>query len=201
MGVGEQRVRVVAGEFRGRKLVAPKGENTRPTTDRVRESLFSALTSIMGPGLGGASVLDPFAGTGALGLEALSRGASDVTFYESDRHALEALRRNIATLGVERRCRVLSADAVSAMTRGAVPGAPFALLLLDPPYRLGSDEIDRALLGLLGSDLLEPDAIISYEHASRVGWEPPEGIEAVSAKRYGSTLIDLARYSKGAGSE
>src|SRR5664279_152383 len=102
MAVGEQRMRIVAGQYRGRRLAAPKGDDTRPTTDRVREALFSSLHSHAGANLGGGSALDAFAGSGALGFEALSRGIEHVTFLEREKAALSMLKANAETLGATR---------------------------------------------------------------------------------------------------
>jgi 16S rRNA (guanine966-N2)-methyltransferase len=193
-------MRIVAGEFKGRRLQAPPGETTRPTTDRVREALFSSLTSLAGPRLGGGSALDAFAGSGALGLEALSRGISSVTFVETDRAALGALNANVRALGVGGRTYVVAGDMHLLAQRGGLHGRPFSLLLLDPPYRLDAVEIARLISGLVVHDLLEEGAFVVYEHArsTHVTW--PAGISAVTTKRYGSTEIDVATYERGAGS-
>ncbi len=129
------RVRIVAGAWRGRALVAPKGVNTRPTADRVRQALFDMLLHAPWGGrdtVAGACVLDVFAGTGAFGLEALSRGAAHTTFIEHDPAALAALRANIAACRAEGRCDVLAIDAL-AVGRGRAAN----LVFLDPPYRSG----------------------------------------------------------------
>lgn len=196
MDVGEQRMRIVAGEFRGRRIVAPKGETTRPTTDRVREALFSSLTSITGPGLGAGSALDAFAGSGALGLEALSRGVERVVFVESDRGAREALQANISALGVARRTSVISGDVLAVAQRGALLGAPFSLLLLDPPYRLAPSAIAQLVSALAAHDLLKDGAVITYEHAlgSQIEW--PTEVLVLTSKRYGKTEIDVAVYER-----
>jgi 16S rRNA (guanine966-N2)-methyltransferase len=200
MGVGEQRVRIVAGEFRGRRIEAPKGQDTRPTTDRVREALFSSLGSIAGPGLGGGSALDAFAGTGALGLEALSRGVDSVTFIECDRAALAAVRRNIETCGVQSRTRLVTGDAVALAGRGAIPGGPFALLLLDPPYRLDAGEVATVISQLVVHDLLGDEALIMLERASDTEPVWPEGVRVLTQKRYGTTSVDIAIWERGEGS-
>src|SRR5919202_3353208 len=127
-------MRIIAGRHRGRRLLAPVGRGTRPTADRVRQALFDMLWHAPWAGrarIEGARVLDAFAGTGALGLEALSRGAAAATFLETDKAALAALRANIAACREEARCRVLAADAMKP-PRAA---APCDLLFLDPPYR------------------------------------------------------------------
>ena len=193
-------MRIVAGEFRGRRLEAPKGEGTRPTTDRVREAVFSALSSIAGPGLGGGAALDAFAGTGALGLEALSRGIDSVTFVERDRAALASIRRNIETLGVGGRTQVVVGDALACAAKASLPGGPFSLLLLDPPYRLDADEVATMISQLVAHDLLGDEALIVLERASgtQVIW--PAGVSLLTEKRYGTTAVDIAVYDGGEGS-
>lgn len=153
-------MRIIAGEWRGRKLVAPKGEATRPTADRARETLFAMLTSRLGD-FEGLQVADLFAGSGALGLEALSRGAAHCLFVEQDRAALETIRANITTLGAAARTRV---EAGSVMALRAVT-KPLDLILLDPPYLSGAGEValDRLLrLGWIG-----PETWIALETATR----------------------------------
>jgi 16S rRNA (guanine966-N2)-methyltransferase len=193
-------MRIVAGEFRGRRLEAPKGEGTRPTIDRVREAVFSSLASIAGPDLGGGAALDAFAGTGALGLEALSRGVESVTFVEQDRAALQAVKRNIETLGVVARTRVVTGDAFACAARGAIPGGPFSLLLLDPPYRLDAGEVATLISQLAVHDLLADEALIVLERASGTEAIWPDGISVLTQKRYGTTAVDIAIYDKGEGS-
>jgi 16S rRNA (guanine966-N2)-methyltransferase len=196
MDVGEQRMRIVAGEFRGRSFVAPKGDTTRPTTDRVREALFSSLTSIAGSGLGAGNALDAFAGSGALGLEALSRGVERVVFVESDRAACATLQANIAALDAGPRTNVISGDVMTLAQRGALLGAPFSLLLLDPPYRLAPSAIAELISALASHDLLKDGALITYEHALRSQIEWPAGVSALTTKRYGKTEIDIAVYER-----
>lgn len=141
-------MRIIAGEWRGRKLTAPKGDSTRPTADRTRETLFSMLTSRLGS-FEGLSVLDLFAGSGALGLEALSRGAEHCLFVEQDKAALDAIRANIAALDCRSRTTV---SAGSVMSLGPAK-EPHDLILLDPPYGTGAASValDRMLrLGWIG---------------------------------------------------
>ena len=164
-------VRVVAGEFKGRKLVAPDSHGTRPTTDRVREAIFNALTSL--DVLVDATVADLYAGSGALGLEALSRGAGHCTFIEKDRAALSAIHANIATLGVVGRTRVMSGDAL-VMARGLIVDVAFA----DPPY--GFDHWATLL------DHLTARFIVA-ESGSPV--DAPYGWAQARAKRYGRTWV------------
>ena len=141
-------MRVVAGEWRGRKLVAPKGEATRPTADRTRETLFNMLVSRIGD-FDGLTVADLFAGSGALGLEALSRGATSCRFVEQDKSAIDAIRANISALGARERTEV-TIGSVMALGPAKVP---FDLILLDPPYGTGAAGValDRLLrLGWIG---------------------------------------------------
>ena len=193
-------MRVVAGSYRGRMLSAPKGDQTRPTTDRVRESLFSSLVSLLGAELGGGAALDAFAGSGALGIEALSRGCSTATFVEEDRAAVRALKGNLESLGAQGRSRVVEGDVLSLAQRCAVPGGPFSLLLLDPPYRLAWCDIEGLTSALVRCGLLDDGAVIVFEHASNRTVEWPSGFDLVTRKKYGSTEIDIVVYQRGAGS-
>lgn len=143
-------MRIIAGEWRGRKLAAPKGEATRPTADRARETLFAMLTSRLGD-FEGLQVADLFAGSGALGLEALSRGAASCLFVEQDRAAVDVIRANIAALGAGAKTRV---EAGSVMQLRAAT-KPLDLILADPPYQSGAGEValDRLLrLGWIGPE-------------------------------------------------
>lgn len=189
-------MRIVAGTYRGRSLVAPKGAATRPTTDRVREAVFSALTALEGSDLGGGEALDAFAGSGALGLEALSRGITRVTLVESSRGAVAAVKRNVAALDAGACARIVVGDVFASAERGLLPGGPFSLLLLDPPYTLSGSEIARLVAILAGHELLEDRALIVYEHASGTAVTWPEGVSPVARKRYGSTEVDIARYER-----
>lgn len=152
-------MRIIAGAWRGRRLAAPAGPGTRPTADRVRQALFDMLLHAPWGGravLEGASVLDAFAGTGALGLEALSRGAAAATFIERDAAALAALRANIAACGADAGARVLAADATQPPR-----GDPCTLVFLDPPY--GADLVARAVAALGAAGWIAPRALIVAE--------------------------------------
>ncbi len=141
-------MRIIAGEWRGRKLTAPKGDGTRPTADRARETLFAMLTSRLGD-FEGLQVADLFAGSGALGLEALSRGAAHCLFVEQDRAAVDVIRANITALGAQARARV----EVGSVMQLRAASAPLDLILVDPPYQSGAGEValDRLLrLGWIG---------------------------------------------------
>jgi 16S rRNA (guanine966-N2)-methyltransferase len=149
-------MRVISGEWRGRKLLAPKGDATRPTADRARETLFSMLTSRLGS-FEGLAVADLFAGSGALGIEALSRGAATCLFAEQDRDALDVLRGNLSTLGATARADV---RAGSVLGLGPAPRA-YDLLMLDPPYGTGAASVALDKLNRLG--WIGPDSWVSVE--------------------------------------
>jgi len=143
-------MRIISGQWRGRKLIAPKGEATRPTADRMRETLFSMLMSRLGD-FEGLRVADLFAGSGALGLEALSRGAASCLFVEQDRAAVDAIRANITTMGARDQARV----EVGSATQLRAAAQPLDLILIDPPYHSGAGEValDRLLrLGWIGAE-------------------------------------------------
>jgi 16S rRNA (guanine966-N2)-methyltransferase len=173
-------MRVIAGTARGRQLVAPQGATTRPTPDRVREATFNALGSL--GAVVDAEVLDLFAGSGAMGIEALSRGAAGATFVDHDRAAISAIEANLATCGLTAAAQVVPAR-VDRFLEG-IGARRWDLALLDPPYaHTAGDWLD--LLDRLPADLavLESDRPI----------EPPFGWEVVRAKRYGTTHITIAR--------
>jgi 16S rRNA (guanine966-N2)-methyltransferase len=178
-------VRIIAGAWRGRTLLAPPGEATRPTSDRAREALFSMLQSRLGS-FDGLEVADPFAGTGALGLEALSRGAARCTFAETDRTALETLKRNAAALGAGDRADIRSLDG----TR--LSGGPFHLVLMDPPY--GSGLGSRALAHMIQAAALAPGALISLETA-RTDQPDLLGCELLAERNYGKARLRLLRWA------
>ncbi len=191
-------MRIVAGRYRGRTLKAPPGDTTRPTTDRVREAVFSAIASIVGGDLGGGTVLDAFAGSGALGLEALSRGCSHAVFAEQDRAALVVVRGNIAALGASEAVSVVSGDVFLLAQRGSLPRTPYSLLLLDPPYRLDPARVASLVSDIALNGQLEEGAVVVWEHAAGIRVEWPEGLSACRSKRYGTTEVDIAVFEKGA---
>lgn len=170
---------------RGRRLVVPQGLDVRPTSDRVREATFNALGSL--DAVVDARVLDLFAGTGALGIEALSRGASEAVFVEPARQAIEALRTNLDSLAMAERSRVRSTTADVYLAGSVDLDAPFDLVLCDPPYRY--DEWP-ALLGAV-APILSPDAWVVIESDRSV--ELPEGWEVAREKAYGGTVVGVAR--------
>jgi 16S rRNA (guanine966-N2)-methyltransferase len=175
----------VAGVAGGRRLtVPPKG--TRPTSERVREALFNAIESALD--LDGASVLDLYAGSGALGLEALSRGAARVTFVESDRNALTVLRRNVAAVDIPG-AQVVPGRVLSALEAGTTQ--PYDVVLADPPYAVTDEDLRAVLIALAG--WTTPGALVVVERSSRSAdpdW--PEPLEALRVKRYGDTALHWA---------
>lgn len=189
-------MRIVSGTLRGRPLKAPEGRQTRPTTDRVREALFSSLFSQLGT-FDGVRVLDAFAGSGALGLEALSRGADAAVFYETDRSALRALEGNIAACGLTGpRCGLHRCDVMKApFPSGA--GA-FGLVFLDPPYATSAAAVMGLLQRLADAGALAPGAVAVYEHDARdaqaVQTAAAEaGFAVTASKAYGKTSVSFLK--------
>ncbi len=192
-------MRIVGGQLGGRRIAAPRGRVTRPTSDRVREAIFDILASSLGNDLGQPGVLDAFAGSGALGLEALSRGARGATFVESDRIAFDLLRANLRMLDLDARATAVRADVQRLARKGSVPGGPFALLFVDPPYRIGSPLV-AGVLGDLGRfGLLEPGAVVVWEHAASLLVQWPDGFDEQTSRKYGDTAVSLASWRGGAG--
>jgi 16S rRNA (guanine966-N2)-methyltransferase len=192
--MGEQRVRIVGGTMRGRKLAAPKGEGTRPTSDRVREALMSSLINRLGAGLGGGAALDLFAGSGALGFEALSRGASRVVFVERDRGALATIAQNAADMGVTDKVTIVSGDALGAAMKRVPAMGPFSLLFCDPPYRIDQDRVATVLETLGRSGAIAMGAPLAWEHGAGGAVPEPEGFAQERTYRYGDTAITLLRF-------
>jgi 16S rRNA (guanine966-N2)-methyltransferase len=177
-------VRIVAGSLRGRVLRAPTGAATRPTSEKVREAIFAIL-----PDVGGARVLDLFAGSGALGLEALSRGAVHATFVDAARAALTAVRTNVRALGLEDRSAIVQADAVAFAARAAA--SPWDVVFVDPPY---ASELAIRAVGAIPAANLNENAVIVIEHDRRNS--PPETIGSLlqtDQRRYGDTLVSFYR--------
>lgn len=175
-------MRVTGGRHAGRSLRAPRGRSVRPTADRVRESLFARLGE-----LDGAEVLDLFAGTGALGIEALSRGAARAVFVERARAPLTCLEANLDELGLEPRSRVLAGSVASALVRLEGEGARFHLVLVDPPY--ASAEVEAVLRGLVSRRLLATGATVVVESGRRQPLPEVAGLACLDERRYGETLI------------
>lgn len=190
-------MRIIAGEWRGRKLSEPHGrEVTRPTTDRVREACASMVDSALAGGIEAARVLDAFAGSGAMGMEMLSRGALFAAFFDIDRRAAGLVRKNLESMGCAgARYRVTSGDVLAMSNRGRLFGAPFNLVILDPPYDFDPADVSAFVERLAASGSLTDDALVLYEHASaKPGLDPLDFIEERD-KRYGSTSVQLLRRS------
>ena len=171
--------RIVAGTHGGRRLRVPTGSGTRPTADRAREGLFSSLQSLLD--LDGASVLDLYAGSGALGLEALSRGAASATLVERDPKALVALRRNVADLGLP--AVVVDADVPSYLARDT--DERYDVVLLDPPYDVDVDPV----LAALPPWLAEGAVVVAERRTRGPAPTPPEGLEGVRSRKYGEATL------------
>ncbi|RYC12893.1 16S rRNA (guanine(966)-N(2))-methyltransferase RsmD [Nocardioides zhouii] len=178
--------RIIGGTAGGRRLETPRGQSTRPTSDRVREALFSAIEARTGS-LDGLRFLDLYAGSGAVGLEARSRGAGVVTMVEQDRRTAALITRNAGALGFSR-ARVVAAPVSTVLQ--SPPAAPYDLVFSDPPYPTPDEDVDGDLLALVAQGWLVPGALVVVERAakrSRVTW--PEGIVEDRTKRYGETML------------
>ena len=190
-------MRIVAGEFRGRTIAAPDGEGTRPTTDRVREALFSSLYSLRG-GFDDAVVLDAFAGSGALGLEALSRGARFAVFYERDPKAMAVCEDNARALGVRSGSfECVKRDVMQNPPEGQEP--PFDLVFLDPPYAFAPEDVAGLIESMRGNGALSDDAIVVYEHAIKTTRETTAafgaaGLHIVASRKYGKTSVTVVDF-------
>ena len=176
-------MRIVGGRLGGRILAGPKSQAIRPTSDRLRESLFNILAHGHGDPVTGARVLDLFAGTGALGLEAMSRGARFALFIDDGAEARALLRQNVEALGLGGVTRIFRRDATKL--GAAHPVEPFSLAFLDPPYRRGLAE--RALGSLAAGGWLTPDALVVVEEAADAGFQTPDGFTATDRRRYDDT--------------
>jgi 16S rRNA (guanine966-N2)-methyltransferase len=182
-------MRIVGGRLRSRALAAPKTQAIRPTSDRLREALFNVLAHAYGDPVTGARVLDLFAGTGALGLEAISRGAAFALFVDSGAQARALLRENIAALGVGGVTRIFRRDATRL--GAAHPLEPFSLVFADPPYGQGLAE--RALASARAGGWLTPDALIVVEESAQSKFAPPEGFAELERRRYDATELIVLR--------
>jgi len=183
-------MRIVAGKFRGKQLTAPSDLSIRPTADRVRESMFNILSSRLGPDFEGRRVLDLFAGTGALGLEALSRGASHVTFVDTGAEARGLIRDHIEAFGAGGIAKLLRRDATALGPVGNI--RPFDLVFLDPPYGRGLGE--AALMSLRESGWLAPNAILVFEESNDAVIDWPRGFELEDRREYGAAAVHLLKF-------
>ncbi|MBL1068397.1 16S rRNA (guanine(966)-N(2))-methyltransferase RsmD [Streptomyces sp. 7-21] len=179
--------RVIAGTAGGRRLAVPPGGGTRPTSDRAREGLFSTWAALWGP-LSGARVLDLFSGSGAVGLEALSRGAAHALLAESDARAARTIRENIRALGLPgAELRPVRAEQLAA---SPPEGGAYDLAFLDPPYAFGDDAVGEILLTLRRQGWLAGDAVVTVERSTRAGeFRWPAGFTGLRARRYGEGTL------------
>ncbi|MFD8299414.1 16S rRNA (guanine(966)-N(2))-methyltransferase RsmD [Streptomyces bauhiniae] len=176
--------RVIAGTAGGRRLAVPPGTGTRPTSDRAREALFSTWQSLLGAPLNGERVLDLYAGSGAVGLEALSRGAAHTLLVEADARAARTVRDNVRSLGLPG--AEVRAGKAEQVIRTAPPAAPYNLAFLDPPYAVSDDDLREILLTLRSGGWLTAEALVTVERGTRGGeFHWPEGFEPIRSRRYG----------------
>lgn len=180
-------MRIIAGEMRSRTIVAPKGTDTRPTLDRTRESLFNILAAEVPE----SRVLDLYAGSGALALEAISRGAQSAVLCDCSREAARAIRQNIAALRVEDRACFLQMQDMQAVALLSREGAAFDLVFLDPPYRLDTVPACHALAQ---AHVLLPEALVVIEHAAATPPEPGAAFVLTDRRAYRDTMISFYRY-------
>jgi 16S rRNA (guanine966-N2)-methyltransferase len=183
-------MRIVGGRWKGRVLQTPDGRAIRPTSDRLREAIFNVLAHAHDDACAGARVIDLFAGTGALGLEALSRGADFALFVEENPSARALIRGNVEALGAGGVTRIFRRDATKV--GDAPPGAPFTLAFLDPPYRKGL--VTQALDALARGGWLAANALIVVEEEAEAAIEWPEGFTLDERRAYGGTQVVFARY-------
>ena len=181
-------MKIIAGNHKGRKLASLPGKTTRPTSGKVREAIFS----IVADRIEDAAILDLFAGTGAFGLEAISRGASHAVFIDSDRKGIEVIRKNITACGENDRSTVLAADVAGGLRRLALSGGTFDLVFMDPPYN--RQAVQPALESLAASGILARGAIVAIEHDKNE--KIPEDIvdmEVTDRRKYGKTLVTFMK--------
>ena len=187
-------MRIVSGALRGRNIATPPGQGTRPTSDRARQAVFNILEhAAWAPELQGLRVIDLFAGSGALGFEAISRGAGFCLFVETDEAARGAIRENIDAYGLFGATRIHRRDATDLGLKPAGDGAPFDLAFLDPPYRQGLGEL--ALEKLAAGGWLAEGAIVVFERGATESPFEAEGFEALDARDYGAARVQFLRFS------
>jgi 16S rRNA (guanine966-N2)-methyltransferase len=180
-------MRIVAGKFRGKALTSPDDGSIRPTADRVRESMFNILASRLGPSFAGLRVLDLFAGTGALGLEALSRGAANVVFVDTGVEARGLIRDHIEAFGAGGVTKLLRRDATSLGDAGTM--GPVDLVFLDPPYGMGLGE--QALVALKNGGWLKPETVLVLEEGCEVTINLPDGFALDDRREYGAAAVHI----------
>lgn len=185
-------IRLVSGRLRGRRIQVPQS-GSRPTSERVRAAVFDALRGYVD--LEEARVLDLYAGSGALAFEAVSRGAAAAVLVEQAAVAVRALRANVASLGLDGQARIQSGKVLQALA-GPAPAQPYDVVLADPPYDIGQQEVDEVVLRLASEGWLDPDGILVLERSSRSAptvW--PEGLELARSYLYGDTRVEFAQHA------
>ena len=176
--------RVIAGRAGGRRLAVPPGHGTRPTSDRAREGLFSTWQALLGGPLDGERVLDLYAGSGAVGLEALSRGAGHALLVEADARAARTVRENVRALGLPG--AEVRAGKAEQIIQTSAPADPYDIVFLDPPYAVSDDDLREILLTLRSGGWLAADALVTVERSTRGGeFSWPDGFDAIRTRRYG----------------
>lgn len=188
-------MRIIAGEHRGRNIVAPDGLDTRPTTDRVRESIMSSLFSMLG-GFEGVRILDAFAGSGAMGLEAMSRGADSCVLNDFAKSSRDAIEKNKSSMGYsDSQVSILSSDVM----RFGLPkkGEPYSLVFLDPPYKTAPIDVFELIYAAGEAGILAEDCVVVYEHSVKIADDKPlpSGLRAVEAKKYGKTYVTYIKWT------
>jgi len=183
-------VRIVAGRFKGTALAAPKSQCTRPTSDRLREAIFNILAHGLEMDLEGVRVLDLFAGTGALGFEAISRGAGHCTFIEEGAEARGVIRRNMEAMGLNGAAKIFRRDATRLGDTGTI--APFDLVFADPPYDRGLGE--KALSSASSGGWLKPEAVCVLEERATANVDVPAGFELIDRRQAGDSQVMFLRY-------
>jgi 16S rRNA (guanine966-N2)-methyltransferase len=184
-------MRIVGGRFRGRTLAGPRSDAIRPTSDRLRETIFNVLGHAYGDPVAGARVIDLFAGTGAMGLEALSRGARFALFVDEGAQARSIIRENVEALGLGGSARLFRRDAARMGPIG--PMEPFSLVFCDPPY--GRDLASKALAACAAGGWLAPDALVVVEEAQGAAVMLPQSFAEIERRRYGETTVMFGRYT------
>ena len=187
-------MRIVGGTWRGRTFEAPQGKDTRPTTDRMRESLASTVLAAFDLDLTDCSVLDAFAGSGGVGLELLSRGARHCTFCEKDSRTAALIQRNCKSLGAPGETYdVVRGDVWALLGKSHIPGAPFSLLFLDPPYAMPASRVAELASGLDEAGALGDACVLVYERSKDGSELGVAGFELLRSKRHGRTCVDVLR--------
>lgn len=181
-------MRIIAGHLRGRRIKAPRGRETRPMRDFVREAVFSML----GDQVKGARVLDLFAGSGSLGLEALSRGAAEAVFVDRGREPVRVIKENLDILGMSGRGRVVRSEILEYLRRSGPPEKPYNLIFIDPPFKIDVNYRQQLLKKLTEDGFLGPSSVVVMEAPLRSPTpEPPPGLMFRERRRYGETAVDV----------